>query len=226
MEIRIFRDCHCRSITSVPKAQGSAPASFKKQFSVLRDKRIVSGLFITFFWIAGYQLMFTYLSPFLATSADLDTTRISGALLVCGIFAVLGSRLGGYSADRWGIKRTLMISLLVHAASLAAIPFAAATYTGALLILAIWGVSAWTTTPAQTAYLVSLSPNSSDLALSLNTSVLQLGIGAGSIIGGWVVSQFSMMNLGWIGAISVFIALATVFYSTSIKKEAQIDVQY
>lgn len=62
-------------------------------------------------------------------------------------------------------------------------------------MLAIWIGAAWTTTPAQQYYLVSLSPESAGLALGLNNSVLQLGIAVGAGVGGWVVTQTSVMNL-------------------------------
>ncbi|MBE9915513.1 MFS transporter [Paenibacillus donghaensis] len=204
---------------SVPKMESQESVSVKTQLAVLRDRRIISGLFITFFWVIGYQLLFTYISPFLQEAASLNTTQISAALFICGTFAVIGSRIGGYGADRWGIYRTLLVSLLLHAVSLAALPWVGTTFLGAIIILAVWVGSAYMTTPGQQYYLVSLSPNSSGLVLSLNNSVLQLGIAVGAGAGGWVVNQTSVMNLGWIGAISIVIGMFAVFYSFSLKSK-------
>jgi multidrug resistance protein len=204
---------------SVPKMESQESVSVKTQLAVLRDRRIISGLFITFFWVIGYQLLFTYISPFLQEAASLNTTQISAALFICGTFAVIGSRIGGYGADRWGIYRTLLVSLLLHAVSLAALPWVGTTFLGAIIILAVWVGSAYMTTPAQQYYLVSLSPNSSGVVLSLNNSVLQLGIAVGAGAGGWVVNQTSVMNLGWIGAISIVIGMFAVFYSFSLKSK-------
>ncbi|QGQ97331.1 MFS transporter [Paenibacillus psychroresistens] len=206
----------------IPKLAGQEPVSFKAQFKVLKNKRIISGLLITFFWMIGYQLMFTYISPFLQNSAGLNTNMISAALLVCGIFAVVGSRAGGYGADKWGINRTLIFSLLFHAVALAILPWVAATLIGAFFILAVWIGSAWTTTPALQYYLVSLSPKSPDLALGLNNSVLQLGVAAGAAMGGWVVYQFSVISLGWVGAIAIIFGLFAALYSFSVKKAIEI----
>ncbi|MGO4786027.1 MFS transporter [Paenibacillus sp. 2KB_20] len=204
---------------SVPKMESQESVSLKTQLAVLRDRRIISGLFITFFWVIGYQLLFTYISPFLQEAASLNTAQISAALFICGVFAVIGSRIGGYGADRWGIYRTLLVSLLLHAVSLAALSWVGTTFIGAIMILAIWIGSAYMTTPAQQYYLVSLSPNSSGLVLSLNNSVLQLGIAVGAGAGGWVVNQTSVMNLGWIGAISIVIGMFAVNYSFSLKSK-------
>ncbi|MGY4688673.1 MFS transporter [Salibacterium sp. K-3] len=205
------------TVISIPKLEGQNAVSLKDQFTILHDKRIISALLITFFWILGYQLVFTYISPFLKSAASLSAEKISVALFICGTFSVIGTRLGGFAADKWGIYRTLLCSLLLNAAVLFVLPWVATTLIGALFILAIWFGSTWSTTPVLQHYLVSLSPNSADLAIGLNNSVLQFGMSVGAGVGGWVISQTSIMSLGWAGTISVIIGLLVTFYSFSLK---------
>jgi len=199
----------------IPSSGADEPVPLGRQLSALRDAKTVSGLLVTLFWIAGYQLVFTYVSPLLRTTAGVDTAMVSTALLVCGLFSVAGSRLGGYGADRWGTARTIAFSLLVHAAALLALPFVSASIAGALVLLAIWFGAAWTTTPAQQYYLVSISPDAADFVLSLNNSVLQLGIALGAAAGGLVAQFSSVRGLGWAGAAAEALALLAAAYSFS-----------
>lgn len=199
----------------VPSIGTEEPVPFRRQLSALQNMKTVSALFVTFFWIMGYQLVFTYVSPLLRTSAGIDTAMVSTALLVCGLFSVAGSRLGGYGADRWGSARTILFSLLVHACALLMLPLASASIAGALIALAVWFGAAWTTTPAQQYYLVSISPKTADFVLSLNNSVLQLGIAVGAAAGGLVVQLSSVHQLGRAGAIVVGLGFLAAVYSFS-----------
>jgi predicted MFS family arabinose efflux permease len=203
--------------TLVPRIESKEVTSLKAQVAILRDRRIVSALLITLFWAMGCQIVFAYISPFLEEVAGLTVSQISAALFICGVFAVVGSRIGGYGADRWGMFRVLVISLVLHAAALLLLPWAATSWIGAFVILAVWIGSAYMTTPVQQYYLVSLSPNTSSLTLGLNNSVLQLSIAFGAGVGGWVVNESSVKHLGWVGALSVAISMLAALYSFSLR---------
>jgi DHA1 family putative efflux transporter-like MFS transporter len=204
----------------IPSIGADESVPLKKQLSALRNRKTVSALFVTFFWIMGYQLVFTFVSPFLRTSAGIDTAMVSTALLVCGLFSVAGSRFGGFGADRWGSVRTILFSLAVHAGALLALPFTSASVVGALVTLAVWFGAAWTTTPAQQYYLVSISPKNTDFVLSLNNAVLQLGIAVGAAVGGVVVQLSSVRQLGWVGAVVEGLGFLAAVYSFSRKNPA------
>ncbi|MDP4097796.1 MFS transporter [Paenibacillus sp. P96] len=206
----------------VPTSESRESVSLKTQLATLSDRRILSGLFITLFWTMGYQLLFTYIAPFLQESASLHASQISLILFICGIFAVIGSRIGGYGADRWGIYRTLSASLLLHAVALMVLPWGAVSFAGAFIILAVWIGSAYMTAPAQQYYLVSISPGTSGLVLGLNNSFTQLGIAIGAASGGWAVTQTSVKNLGWIGAMIILIGMLVAAYSFSLNKKLKV----
>ncbi|RAN86890.1 MFS transporter [Bacillus sp. SRB_28] len=202
----------------IPKLKGNKSISLKQQLLVIRDKQIISGLFTTLFWILGYTMVFTYIAPLLNKLADFSIEKISTALLVLGVFAFIGSRLGGYAADKWGPVRTVYFSLIVHSVALFFLTATSISTIGVFIIIMVWGTAAWTTTPANQFYLISLKPQSSEIVLSFNTAIMNIGMTLGAGIGGLVIEYASVLNLGWIGGITVLMALVTASFSFAINK--------
>ncbi len=205
----------------IPSLPGGKAVPFKQQFSVLRNRKIVSGFFITLFWIAGYAVAYTFLTPFLRETVNMDTAAISITLFVLGVFAMLGSRLGGYGADRWGVIKTVLISMSIHAVALLFLPILNATIVSAIAIVALWIGSAWMTSPTLQTYFIQQTRHSPDLVLSLNTSVLQMGIALGAGFGGIVVNAVGTVAMTpWIGAGVVMLGIAAASISFSLRSSS------
>ncbi len=164
-------------------------------------------------------MVFAYIAPLLSTIADFSIKEISAALLVLGVFAFIGSRIGGYAVDKWGPVRTISISLIVHAAALFVLTVTATSTIGVLLTIMLWGMAAWTTTPANQYYLISLKPQSSEMVLSFNTALMNIGMTLGAGLGGVIIEYTSIQNLGWISGLVVFIALVVASFSFTLSKK-------
>ncbi|UUZ78767.1 MFS transporter [Paenibacillus sp. P26] len=89
-------------IKGIPAIPGQAPIPFKQQFALFKELRITSALLTTLFWIMGYSVAFTYISPFLLKVVKLDPSEVSMGLFAFGLFSIAGARLGGFGTDKWG----------------------------------------------------------------------------------------------------------------------------
>ncbi|MCS7463036.1 MFS transporter [Paenibacillus doosanensis] len=203
---------------TIPKSGGEEPVPIGKQLALLKEPRIAVALLITFFWIAGYAIAYTYISPFLLTVTGMSEQGVSIGLFAFGIASLLGSKFGGYSTDRWGVSRTLISGMLVHAAALVLISVAGASPALMMPLLALWSFAAWSSGPTQQYNLIRQAPEASGIMLSLNSSVLQLAMAAGAGIGGVVVEQASLTSISWIGAAGVTIAAATAAASAGMSR--------
>ncbi|MCU6707424.1 MFS transporter [Paenibacillus sp. J5C_2022] len=201
----------------IPMLEGSSPVPLKQQLKLICDKKLVSGLLTTLFWILGYTIVFAYIAPILSKTAGFSLQQISTAIFLLGIFAFIGSRVGGYAVDRWGPVSTIGVSLVIHAASLIALMLISQSMPAVFIMIIVWGLAAWTTTPANQYYMISLKPQSAEIILSVNTALLNIGITLGAALGGLVIEYAPIHALGWIGGISVLLALAVAAYSFSLK---------
>ncbi|MCC3372623.1 MFS transporter [Cohnella sp. REN36] len=205
----------------LPRMPGEAAVPLRAQAAMMKQGKVLGGLAITFLCVFGYSICYTFLAPYLQQLARLDLKTVSWLLLLMGICGMLGSRFGGYGTDKWGAKKLLLGVLAVHAVVLLLSPLLATTLPGAVVLIVVWGISAWATVPAIQYDLISLVPESAGIAVSVNTSVFQFGIALGAAAGGVVTERLAVGHVGWIGGIVVFAALLAAAASFSARGRSE-----
>ncbi|MGG1696031.1 MFS transporter [Bacillus zhangzhouensis] len=205
----------------IPSMKEQEPVTLGMQLSILKDKRILLAVAVTLFYVGGYSTLFTYLTPFLQESANLSITEISGILLLAGICSFLGSSLGGIAADKKGPIFTIFSGIILQIMMLMLLAFVTGNLVVMVAVIMIWMIATWSTSPAQQLYLVTLVPKSPDIALSVNTSFIQFGFALGSGLGGLVISRTSVLNLSWISAGTVLLALLMTILMVAFDRISQ-----
>ncbi|KUR59446.1 MFS transporter [Bacillus sp. AM 13(2015)] len=205
----------------IPSMKEQEPVTLGMQLSILKDKRILLAVAVTLFYVGGYSTLFTYLTPFLQESANLSITEISVILLLAGICSFLGSSLGGIAADKKGPIFTIFSGIILQIIMLTLLAFVTGNLVVMVAVIMIWMIATWSTSPAQQLYLVTLVPKSPDIALSVNTSFIQFGFALGSGLGGIVLSRTSILNLSWISAGTVLLALLMTILMVAFDRISQ-----
>ncbi|MEV9503624.1 MFS transporter [Bacillus safensis] len=205
----------------IPSMKEQEPVTLGMQLSILKDKRILLAVAVTLFYVGGYSTLFTYLTPFLQESANLSITEISVILLLAGICSFLGSSLGGIAADKKGPIFTIFSGIILQIIMLTLLAFVTGNLVVMVAVIMIWMIATWSTSPAQQLYLVTLVPKSPDIALSVNTSFIQFGFALGSGLGGLVLSRTSILNLSWISAGTVLLALLMTILMVAFDRISQ-----
>ncbi|CZQ92507.1 Hypothetical protein Tpal_1501 [Trichococcus palustris] len=193
-------------IRMIPTAAGEAPIPLSQQLSLLKNPKITVALSVSFFMFVAYSIVNSYTTPFLLSVMPSMESRISVILLLLGVASLVGSKLGGFLADRMGAARTLVGGMIVQAIALMMIPIFSGSVIATVSLLIIWAIAAWICGPTLNFNLVSLAPEASGIMLSLNSTFIQFGFAAGAAIGGIVVGSASIMAIMWTGAASVAFA--------------------
>ncbi|MCM3145410.1 MFS transporter [Brevibacillus sp. MER 51] len=205
----------------LPKQQGEEAVPLRKQLAALRNKRVIHALFISLFFVTGYSTVYTYITPLLQSTSAMTTAWVSTTLFLAGLASVAGSRIGGVSTDKWGILPTLYVSLLLHAVILLMLPLSSQLFMGAIITVMFWVAAVQTTVPAQQYYLITLSPHSSQVALSMNTSVFQLGLALGAGLGGGIVDHVGIAHISWVGGLLVLVGFGFAWASFAQEKRQE-----
>ncbi|GGA96692.1 MFS transporter [Brucella endophytica] len=173
-------------------------------------------LVTTFLFTVGSFAIFTYIAPLAMQGAGLGVSALPLLLLLFGIGAAIGNLAGGYLADRFGAFRTGLIVLaldVIILATFSVIPlFAPRPLAGVILIAAMvpWGLIGWAFPPAQASHIVSVAPKLAPITLSLNNSVVYLGVAFGSFIGSLVLQYRWLAELGFVAALFALLAIVSL----------------
>ncbi|MFZ4758557.1 MAG: MFS transporter [Burkholderiaceae bacterium] len=171
-----------------PRGVPTAPASLGGFGSLLTDRRAVLGLAITAVYFSSIFSIFSYIGAFLREYAGVPASGIAPVLIAFGIAALGGTFAGGTLADRLGPTRLLYgicAGFLLVFTLLASMPGRTGPLIAAFLC---WGVIGFAFYAAQQSRLVSLAPKQATAMLALNASMIYVGTGAGSAIGGAVIA--------------------------------------
>ena len=192
---------------TIPNTKGDKPVPLLQQLALLKHKKVALGLAITFFWLGGYSIAYTYLSPYLLTVSHISENLLSTALLIFGVASLIGSKFSGYSTDRWGVTFTLIGGMILHTFMLILLSLVTNSLVGVLVVLTLWSFSAWTSGPTQQYNLIAIEPESSGILLGLNQSMMQLAMATGAALGGVLVDHVSLASITWSGSLGVAIAV-------------------
>ncbi|MFD4622171.1 MFS transporter [Streptomyces sp. NPDC058475] len=155
---------------------------------------IATVLSVTLLLLLGHQVMYTYVAPF-ADHAGFGRTGV--VLLVFGIATVTGIWITGVLVDAH-LRRTLLAALALIACALLALGLYAAAPAVLLASVALWGAAfGGAPTLIQTALVDASGPARADVATSLQTTVYNAGIAAGSLTGGLVLESSGAGALPW-----------------------------
>jgi DHA1 family putative efflux transporter-like MFS transporter len=210
---------------TIPLIEGDKSVPLVKQLALLKKRKVTIGLAITFFWLGGYSIAYTYLSPYLLNVSGIGKNYLSAVLLIFGIASLFGSKFGGFSTDRWGVQKTLIGGMLLHIIMLVLLSLVTNSYISVVIVLILWSFAAWSSGPTQQYNLATIEPESSGILLGLNQSVMQLAMAAGAGIGGIFVEKISLTSVTWIGALGVTIAIVATL-ALSRAQSSKMSVEY
>jgi predicted MFS family arabinose efflux permease len=196
----------------VPKnLEQSAPAKLREQLQVLMEPRLLLVYLITALGYGGTFTAFTYLAPILEQVSGFSPNVIALVLLVYGASVAAGNIWGGKLADSQGPVKALSFIFSALVLVLLTFTFTASHPILAVLTILVWGAFAFGNVPGLQVYVVQLAekytPNAVDVASGLNIAAFNIGIALGSLIGGVVVEEMTLLDTPWIGALIVALAV-------------------
>ncbi|MFJ2811310.1 MFS transporter [Kitasatospora sp. NPDC087271] len=194
---------------TTPTAPAGRRPSYRGQLAILRRGRLWLSVLAVVCVFAAMFSVYGYFAEYLERVTGLSASLVGAALMAFGIVMVLGNLLFGRLLER-DLPRTVTafpaLYVLLYALLYAIGPWPAPMTAGVLL----WGAVHSGGLVVSQSWLARDAQDAPEFGNSLFISFSNLGITAGSAVGGLVVSTAGARHLPWAGAGFALAALAAV----------------
>lgn len=193
-------------LPKLPMKKAMIPADF---FSVLRNPSMQVVLIYTLFAFSGHFAGYTFVTPFLEQIAKVGPAALGLLMLGYGIMGILGNIIGGASAGR-NLRGTHLGTMALFSIALLfmALLGGQSVFAGSMLLL--WAFAFGMIPLCTQLWTQVSSPEAPEAAQAMITTVSQLAISGGSLLGGFVVDHIELNATMWLGDILGILAFGTV----------------
>ncbi|WP_051507402.1 MFS transporter [Saccharibacillus sacchari] len=197
----------------VPDYPGQSADKRTSVKQVLFTPGILPVLTVVLAWMLAHNILYTYIAPFLA-DVGLES-KVGLILLVFGLMALVGIWITGLFIDRW-----LRMLVLVSLAGFSLIALILGLWSEHAMVVfgsvALWGLTfGGAATLLQTALAQATDEQGVDLVMPINTTVWNLAIALGGIIGGVLLTQWGAASFSWV---ILALSLVALFVAGSAKR--------
>ena len=177
---------------------------------LLRSGLMRWGMLAVIMMFTGHFAFFTYLRPFLESSAQLSLNQLSLVLLAFGVANFFGTSLAGYLVTR-SVSLTLSVmALVMSATALLLVSFADVSWLVAAGV-ALWGLAFGSMPTGWSTWISRAVPDDAESGGGLLVATIQLAITAGAAAGGWM---FDLQGAGGVflaSGVLMLLASLTIF---------------
>jgi DHA1 family chloramphenicol resistance protein-like MFS transporter len=188
----------------------------------LTQPRAVIALTITATSQAAVFGAFSYIAPLLRDVAKIDPAIVPFVLALFGLGSVAGVAIGGRYADRHPLK-TIAVGVIAEAILLVTIALVASHAIAVTFAVGVWGIAAFSLSPALNLRLFSVAQDAHTLAAATNVSAFNIGNAAGPWLGGLALTAgLGFRAPSYVGAALAISCLPLVFVAAALDRSATV----
>ncbi|MCI2256681.1 MFS transporter [Domibacillus sp. PGB-M46] len=168
--------------------------------------RILGSVSVTTTWAISMYALYVYLGAALYSENRYTSSEIALAVTFYGIGAVLGSLISGQFTDRFGEKKISKATLILLTLILVCLGIFFSSGDWIYFFLFIWALVGYAGFTSYQARLTVEYPRERGIVMAWNNTALYIGITIGSIIGGYVISNWGYPFLPYVCSIAAIIS--------------------
>lgn len=205
------------------KLEMAESGSFFHQFSFLNNKVLVSAFVLTVFSFGGPFIAYTYITNILNVVTGYSLDAIIYILALYGVAVSFGNIIGGKLSDKYNIFKLLNLNVLALFITLIVFFMVQHNKVLSILVLFFWGFFAFSIVPMLQFIVMKIvsiyNIKAEEVASGANISAFNVGIAAGSFVGGKIIQWISVEWTSLYSAIFLAVSFLIIYYIKKNIKE-------
>ena len=201
--------CLIALVRLLPEVSGGGQLRMEEEIKAFKNKAYWKACATSCLILGASFAAFSYFVPVLVDITGFSMQVVPFILMAFGFSNIVGNMITGRLAHDHSLK-IMLIGLTVLSISLFAFAIFAEYKTIAIIAIILIGLSGVPMNPAMMARIVSVA-HPGPMVNAVHTSVINIGLGGGSYIGGLAITNGYGLRSGlWIGAVLAILALASL----------------
>ena len=201
--------CLIALVRLLPAVSGGGQIKMEEEIKAFKNKAYWKACATSCLILGASFAAFSYFVPVLVDITGFSMQVVPFILMVFGFSNIVGNMITGRLAHNHSLK-IMLVGLTILSISLFTFAIFAEYKTVAIIAIILIGLSGVPMNPAMMARIVSVA-HPGPMVNAVHTSVINIGLGGGSYIGGLAITNGYGLRSGlWIGAILAVLALASL----------------
>ncbi|HBV77041.1 MULTISPECIES: sugar transporter [Vibrio] len=193
----------------LPTLPSLSNGSLKKLPRLLKNPILIGAYAFTFLMFTAHYTAYSYIEPFLRDVGSSTAYFTTFILLLFGGAGIIGSMMFSY----WGETKNTHLLLLGTGSMLFSLLLLLTVIHSPMLlsiVMVVWGVALMLVVLTMQVKVFNIDNDAFEVIMSMFSGIINLGIGAGALIGSQVILAWSLPNVGYAASLVAVFGLALI----------------
>lgn len=195
----------------LPPLPSVSSGSLKSLSAVFKKPVLLGSYFFIFLIFTAHYTSYSYIEPFMHEVGQANSYFTTFLLLLFGGAGIVGSVIFGIWGEKHNTKLLLASGVLLSVC-LFWLNAVALSQWGITGLIFVWGAVMMLVPVTMQVKVFNIDNDAFEVIMSMYSGIINLGIGAGALLGGKVLLHFGLANIGYvaatIGVISMIVLVA------------------
>ena len=206
---------------SLPAMPANVRARTGSVLRLFRSRRVAVGMLAVSLFFMGQFTLFTYVRPFLETVTKVGASTLSLILFVMGCAGFVGTAVIGRILKS-ALYRTLAVIPVLMSLSAIALIAVGHRVAAVAAILGIWSLVATAAPVGWWTWVARTLSEDAEAGGGLMVAVIQLAIGCGSMVGGWLFDTWGY-GIAFMTSAGLLLTAAFLVFLTARLATSKVD---